>query len=171
MATLHLITGGQRSGKSALAERLALELSHHPIYLATSRVWDEQHRQRIARHQRDRGPQWTTIEEEKALANHDLSGKVVVVDCITLWLTNFLFDMGQETPTDTLLEAAQEEFDRLMLHDATLLVITNEVGLGGAPDSALQMKFNDLQGWMNQYLARRAQQVTLMVCGIPVKIK
>ena len=70
-----LVTGGQRSGKSGYAQRLALELSDCPVYMATSRVWDEEYRKRIERHQRDRGPQWTNIEEEKALSKHHLQGR------------------------------------------------------------------------------------------------
>ena len=74
-----LVTGGQRSGKSGYAQRLALELSDCPVYMATSRVWDEEYRKRIERHQRDRGPQWTNIEEEKALSKHHLQGRVIVI--------------------------------------------------------------------------------------------
>lgn len=84
-----LVTGGQRSGKSSYAQRMALQWSANPVYLATSRVWDEEYRERIRRHQRDRGPQWTNIEEEKQLSLHQLEGRVIVVDCLTLWSTNF----------------------------------------------------------------------------------
>lgn len=87
-----LVTGGQRSGKSGYAQKLALQASDHPVYLATSRIWDEEYRQRIERHQRDRGPQWTNIEEEKQLSKHPLEGRVVVIDCLTLWATNFFCD-------------------------------------------------------------------------------
>ena len=81
-----LITGGQRSGKSEEAERLALSLAANPVYLATAHVWDDEFRQRVRLHQERRGPQWTNIEEEKALSRHDVSGRVVVIDCVTLWL-------------------------------------------------------------------------------------
>ena len=84
-----LVTGGQRSGKSGYAQRLALSLSPKPVYLATSRIWDEEFRKRVERHQRDRGPEWTNIEEEKYLSRHDLTDRVVVIDCVTLWGTNF----------------------------------------------------------------------------------
>ena len=107
-----LVTGGQRSGKSGYAQRLALELSDCPVYMATSRVWDEEYRKRIERHQRDRGPQWTNIEEEKALRKHHLQGRVIVIDCVT-----------------------------------------------------------DMQGWVNQYIAEKADEVVLMVSGIGVKVK
>ena len=87
-----LVTGGQRSGKSGYAQKLALSLSANPVYLATSRIWDEEFRQRVLRHQVDRGPEWTNIEEEKYLSHHNLNGRVVVIDCVTLWGTNFFFD-------------------------------------------------------------------------------
>ncbi len=91
-AYIHFITGGQRSGKSSYAQKLALELSGNPVYMATSRIWDEGHKQRIKRHQADRGEEWSNIEEEKVLSRHDLKGRVVLIDCVTLWLTNYFFD-------------------------------------------------------------------------------
>ena len=93
-----LITGGQRSGKSGEAERLALSLAPDPVYLATAHVWDEEFRERVRRHQARRGPQWTNIEEEKYLSHHDVSGRVVVIDCVTLWLTNLITPESPENP-------------------------------------------------------------------------
>ena len=169
MKRVVLITGGSRSGKSSCAEKMALELSPNPVYLATARIWDEEFRERVRRHQARRGPQWTNIEEEKDLSRHDLTGRVVVVDCLTLWCTNFFFDL--ESDVDRALEAAKAEFDRFTAQDATFLIVTNEIGMGGTSDNELQRKFTDLQGWMNQYAASRADEVILMVSGIPVKIK
>ena len=169
MKRVVLITGGSRSGKSSYAEKLALEWSDNPVYLATARIWDEEFRERVRRHQARRGPQWTNIEEEKFLSRHSLAGRVVVVDCLTLWCTNFFFDL--ESDVDRALEAAKEEFDRLIAQDATFLFVTNEIGMGGTSDNEIQRKFTDLQGWMNQYAAARADEVILMVSGIPVKIK
>ena len=91
MKRIILITGGQRSGKSQKAESLALELSDNPVYLATAHIWDEEFRRRVEIHQQRRGPQWTNIEEEKFLSRHNVEGRVVVIDCITLWCTNFFF--------------------------------------------------------------------------------
>lgn len=169
MKRIILITGGARSGKSGYAEKLALSLSDAPVYLATARIWDEEFRERVRRHQARRGPQWTNIEEEKQLSRHDLSGRVVLVDCLTLWATNFFFDL--ESDVDRSLAALQEEFDRFTAQDATFLLVTNEIGMGGTSDNAIQRRFTDLQGWMNQYAAARADEVILMVSGIPVKIK
>lgn len=169
MKRIILITGGARSGKSGYAEKLALSLSDAPVYLATARIWDEEFRERVRRHQARRGPQWTNIEEEKQLSRHDLSGRVVLVDCLTLWATNFFFDL--ESDVDRALAALQEEFDRFTAQEATFLLVTNEIGMGGTSDNAIQRRFTDLQGWMNQYAAARADEVILMVSGIPVKIK
>lgn len=164
-----LITGGQRSGKSGYAQRLALQLSENPVYMATSRVWDEEFQKRIERHQRDRGPQWTNIEEEKMLSQHSLAGRVIVIDCVTLWSTNFFFD-NDSNAEQALLEL-QQEFDRFTSQQATFIFVTNEIGLGGIAENAIQRRFTDLQGWINQYIAARADEVVWMVSGIGVKIK
>ena len=169
MSHIILVTGGARSGKSTYAEALALQLSTAPVYLATARIWDEELRERVRRHQERRGPQWTNIEEEKCLSRHDLKGRVVVVDCLTLWCTNFFFD--QDSDVDRALEALKAEFDRFTDQDATFIFVTNEIGMGGTSDNAVQRRFTDLQGWMNQHAAARANEVVLMVSGIPVKIK
>ncbi len=169
MRKIILITGGQRSGKSKKAEELALSLSPTPVYMATAHVWDDEFRERVRRHQERRGPQWTNIEEEMLLSRHDMTGRVVVIDCVTLWLTNFFFANGSDV--DTSLRLAKEEFDAFTKADATYIFVTNELGLGGVSDNALQRKFTDLQGWMNQYIASKADEVILMVSGIEVKVK
>lgn len=184
-----LITGGQRSGKSRHAEELALSLSTNPVYLATAHVWDEEFRERVRIHQQRRGPQWTNIEEERHLSRHDLTGRVVVIDCVTLWLTNLITPENPENPeypenpeppenpeypaapTATILAAAKAEFDAFTAREATYIFVTNEIGSGGVSPNALQRRFTDLEGWMNQYIAARADEVILMVSGIAVKIK
>ena len=183
-----LITGGQRSGKSRHAEELALSLSANPVYLATAHVWDEEFRERVRIHQQRRGPQWTNIEEERHLSRHDLTGRVVVIDCVTLWLTNLITPESPEypeypenpappenpaspAPTATILAAAEAEFDAFTAREATYIFVTNEIGSGGVSPNALQRRFTDLEGWMNQYIAARADEVILMVSGIAVKIK
>ena len=169
MSYIHLITGGERSGKSTYAESEALRLSESPIYLATARVWDEEFRQRILRHQERRGPEWTNIEEDIRPSKHDFTGRVVLIDCITLWATNYFFDMQQDV--DQALEALKKEFDTLVQQDATFIFVTNEVGMGGMSESRTQRLFTQLQGWMNQYVAARADRVTLMVSGLPLTVK
>ena len=169
MKRIILITGGQRSGKSTKAEELALSLSAHPVYLATAHIWDDEFRARVKKHQERRGPEWTNIEEEIHLSHHDLTGRVVVIDCITLWLTNLFYQL--DSKVDTTLESAKKEFDAFTQNDATYIFVTNEIGMGGVSTNQLQRKFTDLQGWMNQYIAQKADEVILMVSGIAVKVK
>lgn len=169
MAYIHLITGGERSGKSRYAERIALGMSPNPIYLATARIWDEEFRERVRLHQERRGDEWTNIEEEKYLSKLELRDRTVLIDCVTLWATNFFFDNGGSVePALALLKA---EFDKLCQVDTNLIIVTNEIGLGGVSLDATQRRFTSLQGWLNQYIAERADRVTFMVSGIPMQIK
>ena len=170
MRRIILITGGQRSGKSQKAEQLALQLTDRPVYVATAHIWDEEFRERVRIHQERRGSQWTNIEEEIYLSRHDLTGRVAVIDCITLWLTNYVF-AEKDADTAHILELAKEEFNRFVSQDATFIFVTNEIGCGGVSPDALQRRFTDLQGWMNQYVASQADEVILMVSGIEVKVK
>lgn len=168
MRKIVLITGGQRSGKSSYAERLALQLSKNPVYLATAKVWDDEFRQRVVRHQQNRGPEWVNIEEEKWLSRHDVEGKVVLIDCVTLWATNFFF----ENPVvDSCLQQLKDEFDRFTQSSATFIFVTNEIGMGEVSQNKLQRKFTDLQGWLNQYIAAKADEVIAMFSGLPLKLK
>lgn len=164
-----LVTGGQRSGKSSYAQQLALQFSDHPVYLATSRVWDDEYRQRIKRHQQERGSQWTNIEEEKELSRHPLENRVIVIDCLTLWATNFFFD--NEADVEKSLTELKSEFDHFTRQSATFIFVTNEIGMGAVSENAVQRRFTDLQGWMNQYVAEKADEVVLMISGIALKIK
>lgn len=190
MKKIILITGGERSGKSLYAEKLALSLSESPVYLATARVWDEEFRQRVRIHKERRGKQWTNIEEEKYLSRHNLKGRIVLVDCVTLWTTNFFFDHKPDTmpanegdtfetcqakagirQVEATLQMVQDEFKRLTAQDATFIFVTNEIGMGGVSANDVQRRFTDLLGWVNQFIASQADEVILMVSGIPVKIK
>lgn len=169
MRKIIFITGGQRSGKSRYAQRLAEELSANPVYLATARHWDEDFETRIRRHQADRGEMWTTLEEEKALSRHNLSGKTVLLDCITLWLTNIFHD--NEYQLNAALEEAKAEWERFIEQDFTLIVVSNEIGMClHAPDEASR-HFTDLQGWMNQHIAKSADEVLVTISGIPMQLK
>ena len=168
MKKVILITGGARSGKSRYAEELALSLSKNPVYVATAHVWDDEFRERVKKHQERRGPEWTNIEEEKLLSKHDLSGQVAVIDCITLWSTNYFFELQE---VDKALDALKAEFDKFTAHDATYIFVANEIGMGGVSQNEVQRKFTDLQGWMNQYVASQADEVILMVSGVAVCIK
>ena len=165
-----MVTGGERSGKSTHAETLALNLSKRPVYVATARVWDEEFRHRIRRHQERRGPEWTNIEEEKQLSLHNVGERVVLVDCLTLWTTNYFFDM-KDQPLDIILQAIKDELERFLSQNATFILVTNEIGMGGVPIDPVQRRFTDLLGWVNQYAASIADEVVLMVSGIPLTIK
>lgn len=169
MKKIILITGGARSGKSSYAEKTALRLSPHPVYIATARIWDEEFRQRVLRHQRDRGKEWENIEEEKELSKHHLPDRTILIDCVTLWCTNYMFDSNDSI--DQLLEVIKAEFDKFTNQDATFIFVSNEIGLGGTSPNDIQRKFTDLVGWVNQYIASQANEVYFMVSGIPMKIK
>ena len=143
MKKIILITGGQRSGKSNKAEELALSLSSNPIYVATAHIWDDEFRERVRKHQERRGPQWTNIEEELYLSRHDLSGRVAVIDCVTLWLTNFFY--ANDSDVNKSLEAAKAEFDAFTQYDATYIFVTNEIGSGGV--SRCHLYLCDQRDW------------------------
>lgn len=163
------ITGGARSGKSRYAQTMALQLSNNPVYIATARHWDNEFEQRIQRHRSDRDERWTSIEEEKFISKTNISGKVVVIDCVTLWLTNFFVDLNNDI--DRCLEACKNELHALASVDGTFIIISNEIGMGVHAETEIGRKFTDLQGWINQYIAQMAEQVVLMISGIPVIIK
>lgn len=166
---IHFITGGERSGKSNYAQKLALGHSKNPLYIATSRIHDDDFEKRVERHKKDRDERWITIEEEKYLSSIDFKNKVAVIDCVTLWLTNFWIDTNYDS--EKSLKEAKKEFDKLQKVDATLFIISNEIGMGVHPSTENARKFVELQGWMNQYVAGKADKVTFMVSGIPVQIK
>ncbi|WP_291145068.1 bifunctional adenosylcobinamide kinase/adenosylcobinamide-phosphate guanylyltransferase [Flavobacterium sp. UBA7680] len=167
---IYLITGGERSGKSSYAQNLALRLSNSPIYVATARKWDSDFQNRIDRHQQERDERWTNIEKEKHLSEINFSGKVALIDCVTLWLTNFFVDNKNDV-TLSLEEAKKEFLSIANQENATLIIVTNEIGMGVHAATEIGRKFTELQGWMNQFLASNADEVVLMVSGIPVKIK
>ena len=164
MKKIILVTGGQRSGKSAFAERMAKQLSDSPVDMATAHVEDEEFHERVRIHQARRGPEWMTIEEEKYLSRHRVEGRVVLVDCCTLWLTNFFSDASP-------LSQIEAEFDRLTAQDATFIFVTNEIGMGGTSANEVQRRFTDMLGAFNQYVANRADEVYLLVSGISIQIK
>jgi adenosylcobinamide kinase/adenosylcobinamide-phosphate guanylyltransferase len=148
---------------------VARELTGSPVILATSRPVDEDHAARIARHRADRGPEWTTVEEATAIARTDLAGRVVVVDCATLWLTNLLSEAKSDA--DVAFEVARAELVRVEAIDATWIFVSNELGMSLHAATELGRKFVDLHGFINQAIASRASAVTLMVAGVPLAIK
>ena len=167
---IYLITGGERSGKSTYAQNLALQLSESPIYVATARKWDGDFQNRIDRHQQERDERWNNIEKEKYVSEIDFSGKVALIDCVTLWLTNFFVDTNYDV--NLSLEEAKKEFLSIASQENTVfIIVTNEIGMGVHAETQIGRKFTELQGWMNQFLASKADEVILMVSGIPIRIK
>lgn len=163
------ITGGVKSGKSAFAQRMALELSQHPVYVATAKVWDDDFKERVRQHQEERGPEWTTFEAYKDIHSLGLDGKIVVIDCVTLWLTNFFMDFDGNI--DLSLAAFKKEVDLLGAIAATFIIISNEIGMGLHADTPMGRKFADLQGLANQYVASKATDAIFIVSGLPLYLK
>ena len=163
------ISGGVRSGKSRFAQQMALKLSDSPVYLATAKIWDEDFEQRIKLHQQERGPEWTNFEATSELYNLPLDGRVAVIDCVTLWLTNIFTENNNDI--SCCLDAFKVEIDKLDELNATLIIISNEIGMGLHAESSVGRKFADLQGLANQYVASKAKEAIFMVSGLPLYLK
>ncbi len=166
---IYYISGGARSGKSSYAQQLALSISSNPVYLATARKWDVDFEQRIKRHQQDRDERWENIEEERYPSKLELKGRVIVLDCVTLWLTNFFSDTKYDV--EETLKLIKTEFDKLAGIEATWIIISNEIGMGMHADTEIGRKFADLQGWINQHIAQSADKAIFMVSGLPLELK
>ncbi len=180
MGRLLLILGGARSGKSAYAQQLAEELGGTQVlFVATAEAGDEDMAQRIARHRAERPAAWRTLEAAHqvghAITEHGAGATVVVVDCLTLLVSNVLFCTGDIPEAATAEPAVQAEVAALIQACTTLpgtaIVVSNEVGLGLVPDNALGRLYRDLLGRANQALARQADAVYFMVAGLPVDVK
>jgi adenosylcobinamide kinase/adenosylcobinamide-phosphate guanylyltransferase len=169
---IYFITGGARSGKSAFAEKLATEAPGTRAYLATAQALDEEMVARIERHRKRRGTAWDTFEEPLAVAElvRKLSGryKILLLDCLTLWLSNV---MARTEKDDDVLARADDLLAALRGFAGSVLVVSNEVGLGIVPDNPLARRFRDLAGIMNQRVAVAADEAYLLAAGIPVRIK
>ncbi|POY34868.1 adenosylcobinamide kinase/adenosylcobinamide phosphate guanyltransferase [Solitalea longa] len=163
------VSGGVKSGKSRYAHNLAKSLSANPVYVATAKIWDDDFRERVERHQSDRGPEWENFEETHRVSLLPIENKVVVVDCLTLWLTNFFMDHDQDIEVSLALFKA--EIDKLEQISGTFILVSNEIGMGVHADTAIGRKFTDLQGLANQYTASKACKVVFMVSGIPMTVK
>ncbi|WP_207531685.1 bifunctional adenosylcobinamide kinase/adenosylcobinamide-phosphate guanylyltransferase [Desertivirga arenae] len=163
------ISGGVRSGKSAFAQQTALGLSDHPVYVATAKIWDEDFRKRVERHQLERGSEWINFEGYQNIADLPIKDRVVVIDCVTLWLTNFFMDFNNSI--DDSLVAFKNEIDQLDKLQGTFIIISNELGMGLHADTEVGRKFADLQGWANQYVASKAEEAIFMVSGLPLYLK
>jgi adenosylcobinamide kinase/adenosylcobinamide-phosphate guanylyltransferase len=173
MGTVTLITGGARSGKSAHALALAQDApGARRFFIATAEALDDEMRERIAHHRTNRSADFTTIENPIAIdaALSKLAGRadIVVVDCLTLWISNLL--MTRRNDEDILTEARGLAAAMAGAPFASI-VVTDEVGAGIVPENAMARRFRDLLGWTNQEIARTAERVTLMVAGYPMRVK
>ncbi|MBR1580854.1 MAG: bifunctional adenosylcobinamide kinase/adenosylcobinamide-phosphate guanylyltransferase [Selenomonadaceae bacterium] len=168
MAMLKLITGGARSGKSSFAEKLAAEFDR-VTYIATAQAFDDEMRDRIARHRARRPSHWTTVEAP--FDAHQIIDRIdadcILFDCLTVYLSNFLCRSLDEDP----IEYCGRLLDAMTKFNGTSLVVTNEVGSGIVPMNELARAFRDHQGLINQSFAAVADEVYLCACGLPLRLK
>ncbi len=172
---LIFVTGGSRSGKSRFAQQLASRKPGAHAYIATAQTLDEEMRQRVETHRRNRPSEWIVIEEPwavpSALRKAARSAPTVILDCVTLWMTNLLIsdeawdERRAEVAANELVDAARD------VPDATVIVVSNEIGSGVVPDNELARRFRDCAGRANEVIAAGADEVYLMVSGIPMRIK
>jgi adenosyl cobinamide kinase/adenosyl cobinamide phosphate guanylyltransferase len=171
VSRLVLITGGARSGKSTFAEARLAELAPDGpwLYVATAEARDDEMRERIGRHQARRGDRWRTVEAPRDVAAALAAPAAgVLVDCVTLWLSNRM--LADETD-DAILAAASDLAAAARAAAGPVVLVTNEVGDGIVPDNPLARRFRDLAGWVNQRLAAAADEVTLVACGLPLRLR
>ncbi|HEY6007638.1 MAG TPA: bifunctional adenosylcobinamide kinase/adenosylcobinamide-phosphate guanylyltransferase [Geobacteraceae bacterium] len=172
MSDIILITGGARSGKSRLAEKLAARYGAPLGYLATAAAGDAEMAARIARHQARRGGEWQTLEEPYdllgVLRGHDGWFRAVLVDCVTLWLTNLFLRHGDSGRVLAEVRELAAAFAGLA---TPLILVTNEVGMGIVPENALARSFRDLAGEANEILATASDEVYVTFAGLPLKLK
>ena len=170
MQKITLILGGARSGKSAHGEMLALQDFSSPIYIFTAQAWDDEMKSRIKTHKKRReGKNWKDIEAPielgTAIKNNAISNNCILVDCLTLWLTNILL-AGQDID-----DAINELLLTIKACPGEIILISSEVGLGIVPENSIARRFRDLSGKLHQKLAMEAENVLLMVAGIPMVVK
>lgn len=164
-----LVLGGARSGKSSFSERLAQATGLERHYVATGRAYDDEMRERITRHQDDRGPSWVTHEEPveltRTLGAIDAPGRVVLVDCLTLWVTNLMMQ-GEDIPARSAELAAQ-----LSTFEGKIILVSNEVGLGIVPENKMAREFRDHAGRLHQQVAAAVDEVFFVAAGLPLRMK
>lgn len=174
---LILILGGARSGKSEYAQKLAGQRGHRVLYVATATAGDEEMEARIAAHRASRPSHWRTLEVPagvgKALEEAISDAEVVVLDCLTLLVANLMMD--KEASQESLEEQVFAELESLAevyaAHEATFIVVSNEVGMGIVPAYAMGRVYRDVLGRANQWVATRADKVILLIAGLPIELK
>jgi adenosylcobinamide kinase/adenosylcobinamide-phosphate guanylyltransferase len=186
MGKIVLITGGARSGKSSYAENLAKESDEDVLYIATAVPFDDEMKDRIAKHRESRPSNWCTHEGYRNLKqvfeDVTMSFEVILLDCITVMVTNIMFDLiGEDVELLSAMDLSRIEKEvmkevsdfviSIEENSKTVIFVTNELGSGLVPEYKLGRIFRDIAGRVNQYLAGKADEVFMVVCGIPVKIK
>ncbi|WP_456387459.1 bifunctional adenosylcobinamide kinase/adenosylcobinamide-phosphate guanylyltransferase [Desulfolithobacter sp.] len=178
MGHVILISGGCRSGKSAFAQQLAEETGDQLIFLATSPPLDQEMQERIRLHREERAHRgWQTVEEQIHLARaigHSPPQATILLDCLTLWINNMLYlseKRGILVDEKSVKDRAEELLSTCRERPGTVIMVTNEVGLGIVPENRLARRYRDLVGRCNQCVGRQADQVYLVSCGVPLKLK
>lgn len=185
MGRIILVTGGSRSGKSTFAENMIKEQEKKVLYIATSIPYDEEMKDRVRKHKERRPAHWETFEGYKDFHNRFRSLNhydFMLLDCITIMVSNLMFDYSGEslenmTKDDInrmenwIIEQVDEFIESASSHCESLIMVTNEVGYGIVPENKLSRVFRDIAGRVNQYIAKKAQEVYLVVCGVDLKIK
>jgi len=186
MGKLILVSGGARSGKSNYAENLAKAVGQDVIYIATSIPFDDEMKVRVKNHKARRPSTWETFEGyidlKRVFREKKVPFEAILLDCITIMITNLMFEFGGFNVENLDNEAINEVEKKIMheitefldeadLNTETLILVTNEVGFGIVPDNKLSRIFRDISGRANQFIASRADEVYLMICGLPMKIK
>lgn len=174
---LTLILGGARSGKSSFAEQIARESEKSVLFIATATAGDGEMAERISKHRAARPAEWQTLELPHCLGRNLAVpiAEVVIVDCITLLISNILVSLPENTIAELVIDKIRIEVEELIAAQVRLggqwLIVSNEVGMGLVPPYTLGRVYRDALGWANQTLARAAQRVIFMVAGIPIVIK
>lgn len=175
MNNIHLILGGARSGKSAYAEKLAMDSNLPVTYIATAQVYDAEFGSRVAHHKIRRPAHWQTIEQPfnlgETLKNHAKPGQCLIVDCLTLWLAQCICPDCNRPESLNWLTERTNLLETLPLLEGTILLVSNEVGMGIVPLGEINRQFQDEQGRINQAVAQLADNVSFIAAGLPLTLK
>ena len=173
MKEIVFVIGGCRSGKSSYAMQTAEKVpAEQKIFIATCVPQDDEMKRRVARHQKERSQNWVTVEAPldlpEAILQNSRRGDVILIDCLTLWVSNLLIETGDEKKIEDTISRLIEALEKAT---CPIVLVSNEVGTGIVPENRLARQFRDITCWVNQAVARCANKVVWMVAGIPVTVK